>query len=141
LQKAFKTVKELVQQYLEVQKQCELQDDPDNPIGVQNIEAIQDFKEFGDKNIQDIDISEMIAKLNMDQKRVFDKVITSVRSENSILRLYVSGEGGTGKSYLIKTIKCWIKQNLKKDTAVAAPTGIAAFNRWFDNSQIASITC
>jgi len=26
-------------------------------------------------------------------------------------------------------IKCWLKQNLKKDTAVAAPTGIAAFNR------------
>jgi len=42
--------------------------------------------------------------------------------------LYVSGEGGTGKSYLIKTIKCWIKQNLKKDTAIAAFTGIAAFN-------------
>ena len=29
---------------------------------------------------------------------------------------------------MIKTIKCWIKQNLDKDTAVAAPTWIAAFN-------------
>jgi len=29
---------------------------------------------------------------------------------------------------LIKTIKCWIKLNLNKDTAVTAPTGIAAFN-------------
>jgi len=29
---------------------------------------------------------------------------------------------------LIKTVKCWIKQNLNKDTAIAAPTGIAAFN-------------
>ncbi|XP_018315695.1 ATP-dependent DNA helicase PIF1, partial [Mycetomoellerius zeteki] len=45
-----------------------------------------------------------------------------------VLRLYVSGKGGTDKSYLIKTIKCWLKQILKKDTAVAAPTGIAAFN-------------
>jgi len=47
-----------------------------------------------------------------------------------MLRLYVSGEGGTGKSFLIKTIKCWIKQNLNKnkDTAVAALTGIATFN-------------
>jgi len=43
------------------------------------------------------------------------------------LRLYISGEGGTGKSFLIKTIKCWIKQNLDKDTAIA-PTGIAAFH-------------
>jgi len=30
---------------------------------------------------------------------------------------------------LIKTIKCWIKQDLNKDTAILAiPTGIAAFN-------------
>jgi len=41
----------------------------------------------------------------------------------SLLRLYVSG-GDTGKSFLIKTIKCWIKLNLNKDTAVTAPTGI-----------------
>jgi len=59
----------------------------------------------------------MIPKLNMDQRRVFDRVIDTVSSDNSILRLYyISGEGGTGKSfYLIKTIKCWIKQNLNKD--------------------------
>nr|XP_012228366.1 PREDICTED: uncharacterized protein LOC105675661 [Linepithema humile] len=50
LQKAFEIAKELVQQYLdEVQKQHESQDDPDNPIGVQNIEAgeaMQDFKDL-----------------------------------------------------------------------------------------------
>ncbi|KAL6421582.1 hypothetical protein ACFW04_014311 [Cataglyphis niger] len=50
-----------------------------------------------------INVSKMIAKLNMDQKRVFDKVINII-------------------------IKCWIKQNLNKDTAVASPTGIATFN-------------
>ncbi|XP_067209109.1 uncharacterized protein [Linepithema humile] len=132
LQKAFDTANELVQQYLdEVEKQHESQDDPDNPIGVQNIieagEAMQDFKDLCDKN-KKIDVLEMIEKLNMDQKRVFDRVITTVESDDSRLRLYVSGEGGTGKSYLIKTIRCWIKENLKKDTAVAAPTGIAAFN-------------
>ncbi|XP_011863424.1 PREDICTED: ATP-dependent DNA helicase PIF1-like, partial [Vollenhovia emeryi] len=107
-------------------------DDPDNPIGVQNIEAgeaMQDFKDLGDKLVQEIDVSEMISKLNADQRRVFDRVIDTVLSENkSLLRLYVSGEGGTGKSFFIRTIKCWIKQNLNKDTAVAAPTGIAAFN-------------
>jgi len=73
-------------------------------------------------------MSEMISKLNTDQRRVFDKVTNTVMSDKSILRLYVSGEGGTGKSFLIKTIKYWIKQNLHKDTAIAAPTGIAAFN-------------
>jgi len=41
------------------------QDDPDNPINIQNIEArigeaLQDFKDHGNK--QEIDISEMISK-------------------------------------------------------------------------------
>ena len=130
--KAFEAVKELVEQNLdEAQKKQESQDDPENPIGIQNIEAgeaMQDFKDLGEKNIEEIDVCEMIEKLNIDQKRVFDKVVTTIETNNSILRLYVSGEDGTGKSYLIKAIKCYIKQNLKKDTAVAAPTGIAAFN-------------
>ncbi|XP_036140876.1 uncharacterized protein LOC118644972 [Monomorium pharaonis] len=130
LQKAFENAKELIRQEDEKLQKNVSQDDPDNPIGIQNIEAgeaMQDFRDFGDK-IEKIDVSEMIAKLNLDQKRVFDRVINTVKSDNSILRLYVSGEGGTGKSFLIKTIKCWIKQNLNKDTALAAPTGIAAFN-------------
>ena len=104
-------------------------DDPDNPIGAQNVkagEAMQDFRDLGNKMEEKIDVSEMIAKLNADQKGVFHRVIDTVRSDNSILRMFVSGEGGTGKNFLIKTIKCWIKQNLNKDTAIAAPTGIAA---------------
>ncbi|XP_029160319.1 serrate RNA effector molecule homolog, partial [Nylanderia fulva] len=129
---AFETAKQLVQQCLDddLQKQ-QSQDDPENAIGIQNIEAgeaMQDFKDLGDRAIQEIDVSDMIVKLNTDQKRVFDKVTNAIESDKSILRLYVSGEGGTGKSFLIKTIKCWIKQNLNKDTAVTAPTGIAAFN-------------
>jgi len=97
-------------------------DDPKNPIGVQNIEtgeAMQDFKDLGNKFDQEIDIFEMISKLNADQKRIFDKVTNTLMLDKSLLRLYISGEGSTGKSFLIKTIKCWIKQNLKKDTAIA----------------------
>ena len=37
----------------------------------------------------------------------------------------ISGFGGTGKSYLIKA---WVQSSTGKDVAVAAPTGIAAFN-------------
>ncbi|KAL6418501.1 hypothetical protein ACFW04_012057 [Cataglyphis niger] len=79
LQKAFETAKVLVQQCLDddLQKQ-QLPDDPENPIGVQYIqagEAMQDFKDF-----------------------VFDRVINTVNSnDKSILKLNVSGEGGTGK--------------------------------------------
>ncbi|XP_070518832.1 ATP-dependent DNA helicase PIF1-like [Cardiocondyla obscurior] len=125
---AFEKAKQLVQQVdEELQQKNVSQDDPDNPIGIQNIEAgeaMQDFRDLGDVKLQDV----TIAKLNADQLRVFNRVIDTVKSEDSILRLYVSEEGGTGKSFLIKTIKCWIKHNLNKDTALAAPTGIAAFN-------------
>jgi len=112
-----------------LEKQRVSQDDPNNPISVQNVEAgkaMQDFKDLGNK-CEEIDISEMISKLNADQRRVFDKVTKTVTS-GKILQLYISGEGGSGKSFLIKTIKCWIKQNLNKDTAITAPTGIATFN-------------
>ncbi|XP_044582956.1 ATP-dependent DNA helicase PIF1-like [Cotesia glomerata] len=43
-------------------------------------------------------------------------------------KLYVSGEGGTGKSFLINVIKRWIREELNRETVVTAPTGIAAFN-------------
>ena len=42
--------------------------------------------------------------------------------------MFVSGCGGTGKSYLIKTLKLWVNSVTGKDVAVTAPTGIAAFN-------------
>ncbi|XP_029170138.1 uncharacterized protein LOC114939871, partial [Nylanderia fulva] len=69
-----------------------------------------------------------MSQLNEDQKRVFDGVCQVLQDKNQILRLYVSGEGGTGKSFLIETIKHWIRINLEKTTAISAPTGIAAFN-------------
>jgi len=57
------------------------QDDPDNQIdNIQNIEAgeaMQDFKDFSNK--QEIDISKMISKLNADRRRVFDRVTSNVR--------------------------------------------------------------
>jgi len=119
LQKAFECAKQLLQEYLDdLGKQHVSQDNPNNPIGVQYVEAgeaMQDFKDLGNK-CEKIDMFEMISKLNADQRRVFDKVINTAISDKSILRLYVIGEGGTGKSFLIKTIKCWIKQHLHKDT-------------------------
>ncbi|XP_048514295.1 uncharacterized protein LOC125501742 [Athalia rosae] len=88
--------------------------------------AMNEFKDAA-KMIETVDVSKMMSKLNMDQKRVFDQVIEVV-SSNQTLHLYVSGEGGTGKSFLIKTIRFWIKQHANKDAAITAPTGIAAFN-------------
>ncbi|XP_029661948.1 uncharacterized protein LOC115234769, partial [Formica exsecta] len=95
------------------------------PVEVEG--AMRDFKDVGNKF--EINVDEMVTQLNIDQKRIFDRITAGISDDNSeVLRLYVSGEGGTGKSFLIKTIRCWIKKYIEKDTAVTAPTGIAAFN-------------
>ncbi|XP_070528976.1 uncharacterized protein [Cardiocondyla obscurior] len=115
LQKAFENAKQLVQQTdEELQQKNVSQDDPDNPIGIQNVEvgeAMQDFKNLGEKTDENIDVSDMIAKLNADQLRVFDRVTDTV-----MLRYY---------AYMLVEK---VELNLNKDTALAAPTGIAAFN-------------
>ena len=48
--------------------------------------------------------------------------------------MFVSGVGGTGKSFLIETVRSLVKEIWKDDAsndticAVAAPTGLAAYN-------------
>ena len=87
-------------------------------------------------------LDERVAMLNQDQRRVFDNVKAhfmhqKLHEENQCscdvtpLRLFVSGVGGTGKSFLIEAIKAlvnslWTSEGLL--CAVAAPTGLAAFN-------------
>ncbi|CAK1598256.1 unnamed protein product [Parnassius mnemosyne] len=65
--------------------------------------------------------------MNSDQLKVFEK-IKDIDFTNKKIMLYVSGEGGTGKSFLIHVIKRWVKEKLNQETIVTAPTGIAAFN-------------
>ena len=80
--------------------------------------------------------------LNTDQKRVFDKVKAHFLHQKeheankcacnlTPLRMFVSGVGGTDKSFLIETIKSLVGHLWPTDDltcAVAAPTGLAAFN-------------
>ncbi|XP_014299180.2 uncharacterized protein LOC103578710 [Microplitis demolitor] len=73
-------------------------------------------------------LADMINKMNVDQIRVFEKIKRGVLSNDTKIRLYVSGEGGTGKSFVINVIKRWIKEEMNQETVVTAPTGIAAFN-------------
>ncbi|XP_073990954.1 uncharacterized protein [Rhodnius prolixus] len=76
--------------------------------------------------------------LNEDQSRIFNKISKTLIDQsqkkcNSQIKLFVSGVGGTGKSYLLKALKVWINNTFppKKDTvsvAITAPTGLAAYN-------------
>ena len=69
--------------------------------------------------------------LNTDQKRIVDRVVTAVCHGTEPIRLIVSGQGGTGKSKVIKILQQSVSEQLTCNglsVVVAAPTGLAAFN-------------
>lgn len=148
-----KKAREAIHQEVErLEKNEEINEDKNDTFNVLGFEekAFDDLKEMNNLVQQDksITIEEEIARLNVDQKRIFDEVITKIQiyctefnSANSsknldnarlvpkeVTRKFVSGVGGTGKSFLINILRKYITQKLNKEVAVAAPTGIAAFN-------------
>ena len=89
-----------------------------------------------------LSLKQRVAMLNADQRRIFDKVKDHLLHQQqhetdecscnlSPLRMFVSGVGGTGKSFLIETVKAFVHDLWPSDDltyAIAAPTGLAAFN-------------
>ena len=76
------------------------------------------------------DLEEKYSSLNIDQKRVVDKVVQKVRN-GDIIRLIVSGQGGTGKSRVIDVLNRIVTRDSGANSlpvVVAAPTGLAAVN-------------
>ena len=90
-----------------------------------------------------IDLATRISMLNTDQRWVYDNITNHLLhqqqheskqcqcSDLKPLQMFVSGVGGTGKSFLIQTIRAFVRNTwpgLENTTAVAAPTGLAACN-------------
>ena len=88
---------------------------------------------------------ELVSSLNIDQGRVFEQVKSHLEhqalhesgtckcTDFRPMHMFVSGVGGTGKSFLIKTIRAlasqmWDCQAQSPVCVVTAPTGLAAFN-------------
>ena len=98
-------------------------------------EAMDEFDELFKKSSKE-NIDSMVSKLNKDQLEVFQKVTGTIKVQITgatdgtadCVRLFVSGCGGTGKSFLIKTIREWVLTATDKGVAILAPTGIAAVN-------------
>ena len=90
-------------------------------------------------------LDDLVSSLNVDQRRIFEGIKCHLEhqlqhehdackcSDLKPLHMFVSGVGGTGKSFLIKTIRTlvgemWHDQKDALLCAVSAPTGLAAFN-------------
>ena len=98
-------------------------------------DVMADFEDLA-CHVDPVDTEDLIGRLNEDQLRVFNRVKATIEAQVStdatdgaeLCRLFVSGCGGTGKSFLIQTVRAWVQATTGKDVVVAAPTGIAARN-------------
>lgn len=142
LQKAREDLEKLIEEEM---ARLENQDDANTPENAMDFEAIgaeiaaDEYKDLNNNKTTDVPLDALVAQLNVEQREVFDHVTSVVREsiENpkaivpedlEVLRHYVSGEGGTGKSFVIEAISRHVREVLGKQVAIAAPTGVAAKN-------------
>ena len=134
----------------EVRKEEEVPADEDAAVKDEGIKIIGEAEaamhDVHNMDYDTIDLSERIGMLNEDQRRIFEQVVDHLHHQRrhetdnckcrdlKPLHMFVSGVRGTGKSFLIETIRSQVKKIWKDhagdDTtcAVAAPTGLAAYN-------------
>ena len=85
------------------------------------------------------EITTRVDMLNADQRHVFDRLKQQFFTKKDMkmrfasvpLRMFISGVGGTGKSFLIETVRALIANIWPEHDytcAITAPTGIASFN-------------
>ena len=103
--------------------------------------AMKDVADMAVKQTSTQSLEERMAMLNVDQRRVFDNIKAhplhqeqhdskSCSCDFTPPRMFVSGVGGTGKSFLIETIDQLTSEICPSGgtmCAIAAPTGLAAF--------------
>ena len=107
--------------------------------------AMDDIRECN--TVHEVNIKEHIQMLNSDQQRAFnnlnDHLNHQYRHEHGEcdcaafkpIHMFISGVGGTGKSFLIETIRSQVNEIWKVNVnngetacGVAAPTSLAAYN-------------
>ena len=127
----------------DIERECN--DNTNEPInlGLKEFEDINSVKCMFDSEKE---LSSFVSTLNSDQLRIYNTITNRLRHQldhecgkcsikncdaNNPLLMYISGYGGTGKSYLVRAILGFIniQRKLHKekcDYVVAAPTGLAA---------------
>ena len=134
----------------EARKEEEVPADKDEAVEEEGVKLVGEAEaamhDVHDMDYDTIGLSERIAMLNEDQRRIFEQVSDHLNHQHrhesndckckdiKPLYMFISGVGGTGKSFLIETIRSLVKEMWKDDAgddttcAVAAPTGLAAYN-------------
>lgn len=90
-------------------------------LPVEAVNAMEDFRIVKDSVSED-ELEKMIKGLNVDQKRIFDTICRALLDTNAILRLFVSGTGGTGKSFLITRYQHFLKRH--PEISIREPEGV-----------------
>lgn len=68
---------------------------------------------------------QMMSQLNPDQLRCFNIIVTAITDHPDTAHFYLQGPGGTGKTFLYKTL-CYYYRGQNKIVLCVASTGIAA---------------
>ena len=126
------------------EKRVNKEDDDDPQLMGEAKTAMHDMADMlvNHSTSDQLSFEDRIAMLNADQRRIFDSVDSHLQQQKQHetgecqcdfkpLRMFVSGVGGTGKSFLIEAIKLLVGKiwpSKEVTVAVAAPTGLAAFN-------------
>ena len=122
-----------------------VQEDEGPQVAGEATSTMHDIADFQHNESAGPTLNELASSLNEDQARIFERVKCHLEhqvqhesgtckcSEIKPLHMFISGVGGTGKSFLIKTIRAlvsemWHNTDNALLCAVAAPTGLAAFN-------------
>ena len=125
-----------------VEEKIDMADDDQPQLLGEAKSAMKDVADMAVKQTSTLSLEERMAMLNVDQRRVFDNIKVhllhqeqhdskSCSCDFTPLRMFVSGVGGTGKSFLIETIDQLTSETWPSGgttCAIAAPTGLAAFN-------------
>ena len=140
---------EIPDEYAALDIGCEIELDPDHDFPNIDCDIVTTSKEIEigfnegkemlamtSKRMSDDNFEEAIHKLNKEQRQVFDfvKKNLTVDSGGSVtsppFHLYVSGAGGTGKSFVIDVIAEFVRRATQhpKSVLISAPTGVASFN-------------
>lgn len=140
-----KAINDARQEVVPVKDENDLDEDSVKLVGEAQ-SAMHNVHDMELNNPDTLTLQDRIDMLNEDQSRVFQHIsdhlqhqpqreleLCTCKNDNP-LHMFVSGVGGTGKSFPIETIRSQVKEIWKDDMddditcAVAAPTELAAYN-------------